>query len=64
MATYAKMKGKPSAPGTSVGTGGNTRNQPEHAKVPKAKVGSGLPHTFFGNSRGEVHKNFKKHPHD
>jgi len=28
------------------------------------KVGAGLPSTYFGNSRGDVHKNFDKHPHD
>ena len=66
MATYAKMKGKVTTPGTSVGRPGNTRNQPDTAPVTKAKVaGPGLANTFFHNSRKEVHKNLSvKGKHD
>ena len=30
----------------------------------KPNVGTGLPKTYFGNSRSAVHPNFNKHPHD
>ena len=56
----SKMKGTAVAP-----TQGRTRNQPATAPTPKKEIGKGLPNTYFGNSRGAVHKNLDtKGKHD
>jgi len=56
-----RMKGKAEAP-----TQGITRNHPNTSTSTgkRAEIGKGTPNTYFANSRGAVHKNFDRHPHD
>src|SRR5882762_3386444 len=56
-----KMKGKAVAP-----TQGITRNHPNTSTSTgkRAEIGKGTPNSYFANSRGAVHKNFDRHPHD
>lgn len=56
-----RMKGKAVAP-----TQGITRNHPATSTSTgkRAEIGKGVPNSYFANSRGAVHKNFDRHPHD
>ena len=44
--------------------GKRTKNHPNVAPTPKAKIGKGVPNSYFANSRSDVHPAFNRHPHD
>ena len=50
-----EMRGKAEAP-----TQGRTRNHPVVAPIPKPKVGTPVPNSFYANSRTDVHPKFAK----
>lgn len=52
------------APVKGVGSAFRNAKSIDTERSPKTKVGCGLPHTYFGNSRSAVHPNLNKHPHD